>query len=70
MYISPDFMFLTQKILKMPWRKGDGWGEEKRKSGRGEGKREDSGEEKERIQISLKILFLSGLSPAARLIFV
>lgn len=63
-------MFLTQKILKMPWRKGEGWEEEKRKSGKEEREREDSGEKKERIQVSLKILFLNGLSPAARLIFV
>lgn len=50
-------------------RKEEGGGG-KKKGRRKEREREDSSEKKERIHISLKILFLSGLSPAARLIVV
>lgn len=54
----------------MGGRKEEKWKGGKREGRREEREREDSGEKKERIQVSLKILFLNSLSPAARLIFV
>lgn len=54
----------------MPWGKGEGWREERKKEERRERGEREGGEKEERIHISFKSFVPQRLQPAVRLISV